>query len=411
MPATAPVPGQRSGWMTVASTYSPLSSCRKQPHATASRAAPGGNGALMRLRGSPIIATLPVATSISTRSITSIRRLQRSGPASEPRRSRSKRPSLPHGTAPGRCHGTVTFEAGRPPVPEVIGVCVTTGPMVAEGSGEAGPERLGRDPASPRHRARTSSPAAACRPAAGSPRGRVAKEESRKSSGRRRSSSRATSGARARGRTRPGAARANARRGRGVARVASNIAASRQIASAMLMRASSGSTPGVTTQAAIAVKPPCDVQRRAARAPAAPRARRTAARPAGGRAAGGPRPGSTSSSTPGHGGAAPGRARGTRTSGGASVRGHSRQLCLASCITGRGTEVTVRYGSVRSGSAWCGVVRVWCGSVRSVGPPGRPVDCHRPMDASGNAQRNAVVKSGRGCTIDGDDTPARSEDR
>ena len=77
IPFTAPVPGHRDGCRAVASTYASLRRPVRQPHATASRAGPGGNGALMRLRGMPIIATLPVATSISTSSITSIRLLQR----------------------------------------------------------------------------------------------------------------------------------------------------------------------------------------------------------------------------------------------------------------------------------------------------------------------------------------------
>ena len=105
----------------------------KQPQATALRAGPGGSGAFWRLRGSPIIATLPVATSISTRSITSIRRLQRSGPASEPSRSRSKRPSLPHGTAPGPRPRDGDVEAGRLPMPD--------GPRAARRSASVGVAR------------------------------------------------------------------------------------------------------------------------------------------------------------------------------------------------------------------------------------------------------------------------------
>ncbi len=136
IPLTAPVPGQREGCLTVASTYISFSRPVRQPHFTASRAGPGGKGALIRFRGSPIIATLPVATSISTSIITSMRRLQRSMPASEPSSSRSKRPSLPQGVAPARVHGTVAPSPGSVPVPEPIGPRAT-GTGVAVGAGSA----------------------------------------------------------------------------------------------------------------------------------------------------------------------------------------------------------------------------------------------------------------------------------
>ena len=46
-----------------------------------------------------------------------MRRLHRSVPASEPRRSRSNFPSSPHGISPGRVHGVVTVREGSVPVP------------------------------------------------------------------------------------------------------------------------------------------------------------------------------------------------------------------------------------------------------------------------------------------------------
>jgi hypothetical protein len=85
------------------------------------------------------MATLPVATSISTKSMTSIRRLQRSVPASEPKRSRSNRPSSPHGTSPGRVHGTDTPRPGRVPEPlewTTGGALLGVG-VAPEGSGES----------------------------------------------------------------------------------------------------------------------------------------------------------------------------------------------------------------------------------------------------------------------------------
>ena len=97
--------------------YTSLSSFWKQPHGLALRAAPGGSGTLIMFRGKPNIATRPVATSTSTRIITSMRRLQRSTPASDPSRSRSNLPSSPHGISPGRAQGVVTVREGSVPVP------------------------------------------------------------------------------------------------------------------------------------------------------------------------------------------------------------------------------------------------------------------------------------------------------
>ena len=97
MPLTAPLPGQSPGLRPVASTYISLIRPGWHPQAAASRAGPGGYGAFWRLRGTPIIATLPVSTSTSTRSMTSVLRLQRPDPASDPISSRSNRPSSPQG--------------------------------------------------------------------------------------------------------------------------------------------------------------------------------------------------------------------------------------------------------------------------------------------------------------------------
>src|SRR4051794_20107413 len=141
MPFTGPRPGQSPGLRAVASTYISLSSPVWQPQTDASRAAPGGYGAYWRLRGRPIIAVWPVLTSTSTSSITSLRRLQRPPPASEPMSRRSNRPSSPHGIAPGRCHGTEAPNAGSVPLPPslgnggITGVGEGVGPTAAEGAG------------------------------------------------------------------------------------------------------------------------------------------------------------------------------------------------------------------------------------------------------------------------------------
>ena len=118
MPLTAPLPGHSPGWRTVASTYISLMSPGWQPQRDASRAGPGGYGAFWMLRGMPTIATAPDLTSTSTSSITSLRRLQRLLPASDPMSSRSKRPSLPHGLSGfARFQGTEAPKAGSVPSP------------------------------------------------------------------------------------------------------------------------------------------------------------------------------------------------------------------------------------------------------------------------------------------------------
>ena len=141
IPFTAPVPGQRPGWRTVPSTYISLRRPVWQPHAVASRAGPSGYGAFWRFRGRPIMATSPDATSTSTRSITSLRRLQRPSPASEPISRRSNRPSSPQGSAPARCQGTSASNAGSVPLPPSVGYGATSrvgvgdGVAAADGSG------------------------------------------------------------------------------------------------------------------------------------------------------------------------------------------------------------------------------------------------------------------------------------
>ena len=229
---------------------------RKQPHATALRAAPGGNGALIRFRGRPIIATLPVATSISTRSITSIRRLQRSRPASEPSSSRSNRPSLPHGhgARPLPGHRDVqrrqVAEAGG-----LRGAAVSpVGLGVADGSGEAGPSGSDGSGVSSTSGADVQSGggvSSGCSVSSGSGgEGRVEEVVGR---GDRRAEPELR---REHQQERRRATTARASPGRRSVRVASTLAAMRQMASAMLMIASAGRTPGVTTQARIAVNPP-----------------------------------------------------------------------------------------------------------------------------------------------------------
>src|SRR3954447_23361027 len=141
MPFTGPRPGHSPGLRAVASTYISLSSPGWQPHTDASRAAPGGYGAYWRLRGRPIIAVSPVLTSTSTSSITSLRRLQRPPPASDPMSRRSNRPSSPHGIAPGRSHGTDAPKFGNVPLPPsvgkggITGVGAGDGPRDADGAG------------------------------------------------------------------------------------------------------------------------------------------------------------------------------------------------------------------------------------------------------------------------------------